>query len=79
MARVVLIAAVLVLFIQLVSSQSTACSDATSTLINNCNDNNICSNPCRGYFDDRINACGEISGSIITPNLVRSMHIAIAS
>ena len=80
MARVALIAAVLVLFIviQLASSQ-TACTDATNTLINQCNDDNVCRNPCRGYFDDYIDACGGISGQIITPNLVRSVHIAIAS
>ena len=71
MARVVIIAVVLVLFIQLASSQS--CSGATSLLFQ-CNDDTICRNPCRGYFEAYINACGGRSGSLITPNLVRCMH-----
>ena len=75
MARVALIAAVLVLFIQLASSQlGRACTDAINTL-SSCNDDNVCRNPCRGYFDDYINACGASSGLFITPNLVRCrMH-----
>ena len=75
MARVVLIAAVIVLFVQLASSQS-SCADARNQLIfsGQCNDNNVCRNPCRGYFNDYVNACGAISGQIITPSLVRSVH-----
>ena len=75
MARAVLIAAVLVLFIQLASSQSDqACTDARNQLVGQCNDDNVCRSPCRGYFDDFVNNCGAISGQIITPNLVRSVH-----
>ena len=77
MARVVLIAAVIVLFVQLASSQSPCDIDDfrnQSLLSGQCNDGNVCRNPCRGYFYDFINACGASSGQIITPNLVRSMH-----
>ena len=68
MARVVLIAVVLVLFIQLASSQS--CSDAAN-LLRQCSDNTVCSQPCRGYFEAYINACGSANGEFITPTLVR--------
>ena len=75
MARVVLIAVVLVIFIQLASSQdSQPCIDATNSL-RQCSNDTVCSNPCRGYFNDFVNNCGEISGSFITPTLVRRcMH-----
>ena len=80
MARIALIAAVLVLFVQLASSQfDQACTDATDTLRRQCNDDNVCRNPCRGYFNDYINACGAISGFFITPNLVRCIYATMIS
>ena len=83
MARVaVLIAVELVLLIQLASGQpgtipdrfSEECRDATDVIFRSCNDDTICSDPCRGYFDDVINACGAISGQLISSNLVRCMQ-----
>ena len=76
MARVLFISVVLVIFIQLASSQipDRACLDATDFLVRQCNDDNVCRNPCSGYFDDVISACGNISGVISARNLVRSMY-----
>ena len=76
MARVAdLIAVVLVVFLQLASSQpcrfSEECLDATDVIFRECNDDTVCSNPCRSYFDDLVNACGAISGQLISHNLVR--------
>ena len=67
MARVALIAAVMLAFLlQLASSQSAACQNAAATFrqnIGQCtptNDNPliICDPPCRGYYITFINTCG---------------------
>ena len=65
----------LVIFIQLASSQipDQACLDATDFLVRQCNDDNVCRNPCSVYFDV-ISACGNISGVISARNLVRFMY-----
>lgn len=80
MARVAfLIAVVLVLFLQLASAQiprefSEECLDATRLIFRECNDDTICSDPCRGYHEDLVNACGEIFGQLISRNLVRCIY-----
>ena len=60
MAQVVLFAAVLVLFIQLASSQQ-ACTDAFNRLnLDQCNAASaVCSNPCRGIVNTVFDNCGQ--------------------
>lgn len=60
MARVILIAVVLVLFLQLASSQQ-ACTDAITRLNSGqCNTASaVCSNPCSGYIDGVFDNCGQ--------------------
>ena len=65
MARVILIAVVLVLFIQLASSQQQACDDASDRLQSNIDSGQcdsasaICRSPCRGYVNAVFDNCGE--------------------